>query len=185
MYKESELIHGLRKRDRTVMQYVYEQYYPMILDLVCKNGGTSADAADVFQEGMIVTFEKTTRVDFKWTSTIKTYLFAVCRNKWLMELRRKKSKGTDTLLEVVVADEVSIHQDIIRSERHNLMRNQFSKLGEDCQKVMTMFFEKLSIREISIKMGYSEAYSKKKKFTCQKQLINLISNDPRFKELIE
>jgi RNA polymerase sigma factor (sigma-70 family) len=157
----------------------------MILDLVCKNTGNKEDAADVFQEGMIVIFEKTNLTDFTWNSSVKTFLFAVCRNKWLMELRRRKSKETDTLLDLAISDGTSIEQDIMRNERHNLMRKHFENLGADCQKVMTMFFQKFSLRQISIKMGYSEAYSKKRKFTCQKKLIALIANDPLYIELTE
>jgi len=157
----------------------------MILDLVCKNNGNAVDAADVFQEGMVVVFEKTNLHEFTWKSSVKTYLFAVCRNKWLMELRRRKSKGTDTLLDIEIADEMSVEQDIIRSERYNLMRRHFTKLGSDCQKVMTMFFQKIPLKEIAVKMGFTIAYSKKRKFTCQQKLISMIADDPMYKELTE
>lgn len=185
MYEESELIDGLRKRDHNVMRTMYEYYFPMIEDLVCRNGGNREDAADVFQEGMVVTYEKVCSAKFVWSSTLKTYLFAVCRNKWLMELRRRRSKGTDVLSDVTIADEGSIEKDVLRSERNALMRKHFANLGENCQKVMTLFFKKFSLREIALKMGFSEAYAKKRKFVCQQKLIALIADDPIYKELKE
>jgi RNA polymerase sigma factor (sigma-70 family) len=184
MYNEQEIIIGLRGRDRGVMKYLYHQYYPMILDLIQKNGGTSEDASDIFQEGIIVIYEKIFDNDFEWRSSIKTYLYAVCRNKWLMQLRSKRKKGTTTLQDKPdVADETSIQRDIIASERNELMREHFKNLGKDCRQVLELFFQSKSLREIGQIMNYSEAYAKKKKFSCQQKLIKTISLDPKFKEL--
>ena len=184
MYNEKDLIKGLVQRDTAVLRYTYNEYFPMIQDLVIKNGGSSADAADIFQEGMIVLYEKVQEQSTQWTSSLKTYLYAVCRNKWLMELRRKKNKGTINLEDQsTLKEESSIQNDIVSTERNELMRKHFKSLGEDCQKVLKLFFEATSLREIGEIMGFSEAYAKKKKFTCQQKLIEAVSADPIFKEL--
>lgn len=155
----------------------------MILDLIQKNGGTSEDASDIFQEGMIVVYEKIFDSAFEWRSTIKTYLYAVCRNKWLMELRNKRNRSTTTIDDKPdVAEDASIQRDIIASEKNELMRKHFKNLGKDCRQVLELFFQSKSLREISQIMNYTEAYAKKKKFSCQQKLIETISLDPVFKE---
>ncbi|MCB1148348.1 MAG: sigma-70 family RNA polymerase sigma factor, partial [Leptospiraceae bacterium] len=158
--------------------------YPMILDLIQKNGGTAEDAADIFQEGMVVLYEKVNQGAVEWQSTLKTFLYAVCRNKWLMELRKKKNRKTNILEDNVhLADDTSIQKDIISQEKNELMRKHFKKLGDDCQKILKLFFEATSMKDIGNIMGFSEGYAKKKKFNCQQKLISAVTNDPIFKEL--
>ena len=184
LYTELELVNGLKKRDVSVMKHLYVTYYPMVRDLIRKNGGTDEDASDIFQEGMVVVFEKTQDKNFSWSSTLKTYLYAVCRNKWLMQLRKKRTSNTINLPDdFEIAGDQNVQKDILDHERKNLMRKHFNQLGEACQAVLRMFFEGNSLRKISEVMGFTEAYAKKRKFTCQRKLIQSISNDPLFNEL--
>lgn len=183
-YTEPELIEGLRTRNLTIMQYLYVEYMPMIRDFISRNGGSDEDAADMFQEGLLVCFEKTHDMDFHWTSTMKTYLYAVCKNKWLMQLRTKRNRGVTTLPENIEISSVEdIHQDIVQHEQKELMRKHFRMLGSDCQRVLQMFFEGISLRKIGEAMNFTEAYAKKRKFTCQQRLIKAITNDPLHQEL--
>ncbi|NND34809.1 MAG: sigma-70 family RNA polymerase sigma factor [Saprospiraceae bacterium] len=184
MYTELELINGLKKRDVIVVKHLYVTYYPMIRDLIQKNGGSEEDASDVFQEGMVVVFEKTQDKNFNWSSSIKTYLYAVCRNKWLMHLRRQRTHNTTYLQDnVEVAGDQNVQRDIVHQEKRELMRKHFGFLGDDCQTVLRMFFAGNSMRKIAQEMGFTEAYAKKRKFTCQQKLIQAISLDPLFNEL--
>ena len=157
----------------------------MTAEFVKKNSGSENDAQDLFQEAMVVLFEKTQSTDFQLTSSLKTYLYAICRNKWLMVLRSRKNRSTtliDTEQMNIPSDE-SIQRDIDYQERNELMRLYFKKIGADCQQVLSLFMAGTSLREIANKMGFTEGYAKKRKFTCQKKLIELIISDPRYQEL--
>ncbi len=92
----------------------------MVKDLVSKNGGSSEDASDLFQDGMVVVYEKAMDVDFTLSSSLKTYLYAVCKNKWLMQLRKRKTKRTSVLRETAPAGvDPNIHKDIVSQEKKN------------------------------------------------------------------
>ncbi len=102
-----------------------------------------------------------------------------------MVLRSRKSRKThlsETEDLDFVSDE-SVQSDIEQQERNELMRKHFVNLGADCQKVLNMFFTGESLRSIGEKMGFTEGYAKKKKFTCQKQLIEMVTADIRYQEL--
>ncbi len=159
----------------------------MTLDLVLKNSGTQEQAKDLFQEVMTVLFEKVQNPDFALRSSIKTYLYAVARNKWLMLLRSRRTQKTDLTdtENLDFAVDATVQEDLIQQERNNLMRLYFQQLGSDCQQVLDLFFARTSMREIAKKMGFSEAYAKKRKFTCQKKLIALVTADSRYQELVE
>jgi RNA polymerase sigma factor (sigma-70 family) len=184
MYTELELIAGLKERDLNVMKHLYANYYPMIRDLIQKNGGSEDDAADIFQEGMVVLYQKSQDHDFTWSSTLKTFLYAVCKNKWLMQLRKKRKSDTVTLEDSLeISSSVNVQNDLIMYEKKELMRTHFSQLGADCQEVLRRFFDGDSLRQIAEVMNFTEAYAKKRKFICQQRLIQAISADPIYNEL--
>ena len=54
------------------------------------------------------------------------------------------------------------------------------------QKLLQLFFEKVSLKEIAKVMGYkSEKYAKKRKFKCKELLISRIKQDAEFKKILE
>ena len=88
----------------------------------------------------------------------------------------EKEQGEDPVIE----------KDLESTERRRLFRDKFKQLGEDCQRVLKMFLEGISMVKIAEKMGYaSEGYAKKRKFKCKQKLTSLIKADVRFQELTE
>ena len=56
--KEQELIKGLALDDKTAIEAIYKDNYGLIQNLVINNSGTEDDAKDIFQEALIVLYEK-------------------------------------------------------------------------------------------------------------------------------
>ena len=74
--------------------------------------------------------------------------------------------------------------DIEQNEQDQLYRRQFQRLGADCQRILNLFFDKVSMSDIAQKMGFSSvSYAKKRKFQCKQKLVKLIKEDPLFQEL--
>ena len=71
-----------------------------------------------------------------------------------------------------------VHE-VEQNERYTLYRKKFARLGADCQKLLGLFLDKVSMAEIMTRMGFgSVSYTKKRKFYCKKKLIELIEKDP-------
>jgi hypothetical protein len=65
-----------------------------------------------------------------------------------------------------------------------LYREKFQLLGDDCQKLLTLYFEKKNMEDIAKAMGFgSEGYARKRKFQCKEKLTKLIKSDERYGEL--
>ena len=57
-------------------------------------------------------------------------------------------------------------------------------MGEDCQKLLELFFQKKSMDDIAVEMGYaSEGYARRRKSQCKDRLVELVKNDAVFREL--
>lgn len=158
----------------------------MVSRLIQNNKGTEEDAQDIFQDALSMIYDKARQDKLHFNCAFKTYLYAVCRNMWLMVLRKKKTEGAmmkDTENDEVVDN--SLVQDMTLARRRQVFTTHLENLGEDCRRVLKFFFAGKSLRQIAELMGFSEAYAKKRKFVCQQKLIAAIEQDVLFRELAE
>ena len=80
--------------------------------------------------------------------------------------------------------EVALSEEMDKRERLKLYREKFQLLGEDCRKILTLFYDGVKMDEIADKMGFASAgYAKKRKHRCKEKLVALITEDDRFNEL--
>jgi len=178
-------IQAIVQGDSIGLRNIYTDYLPRIRKLITNNGGQEEDVQDVFQSAILLIYEKGRKKDFKLTSSFYTLLYGICRNLWGNRLQ-KKSFQEVTLSEDIkykVADS-NIEADMERIEEQNVFWFAFRQLGEDCQKLMRLFFDKEKMERIAQMMGYSSvSYAKKRKFQCKEKLVALVKSDERFREL--
>ncbi len=182
--KNQQYIAGIKEGNAKVIRSIYENYHKAIVKLVETNHGTKEDAHDVFQEALVLMFQKVQQPDFELTSSFLTYFYAVSRNIWFNKLRKKSNTEVtldDKMLLMLEQDTTSVAES---NERYFLYRKMFLRLGQDCQKLLELFLQKVRMEQIMQQMGYgSVGYTKKRKFLCKEKLVKLIQNDPSFQEL--
>ncbi len=82
--KEQHLLQGLAANEKNAIETIYRENYSIIQSFIIKNNGYPEDARDIFQEAMIVLYEKAKSDSFELSCQIKTYLYSVCRRLWLV-----------------------------------------------------------------------------------------------------
>jgi RNA polymerase sigma factor (sigma-70 family) len=180
------IIDGIRRHDRKIIRYVFDTFFPMIKQMVGTLGnGAEKDAEDIFMSGLEVIYLKTLDESFSLSCAFSTFLFEVCKRKWLSELRRsKRAKVTVPRREDPAADVPGFEEAFEKAERYALYREKFGLLDKTCRRVLELGFNKYSGEEIALAMGFGSAgYALKRKHTCKKRLFELIRNDPRYIEL--
>ncbi len=179
-------LNGLVQNDGTILRQLYAAFFPRISTFIQQNQGTQDDAQDIFQEALMVIYHKAKEEEFELTSAFYTFLYSICKNLWLKELRKKSREGVTIREEMVYTEDAEIEEAIHRRARARLYRQKFQALGEDCQQVLSMGFSKKPMVEIAEVMGYaSPEYARKKKFTCKDKLIQMIKSDPIYQELAD
>lgn len=179
-----EYIEGIKRGDPDIVKGIYEKYHPAIVHMVETKFGTKEDANDVFQEGLVLIYQKTQNPDFKLTSAFLTYFYAVCKNIWSNKLRKKSNKEVTLEPDMLLMIKSDTTEVLEENEKYFLYRKMFLRLGEDCQKVLDLFLQKIKMDEIMKQMGYgSISYTKKRKFLCKEKLAMMIQSDPSFTEL--
>lgn len=176
----------LQQQDR-VFRYFYQHYYGMIENFILKNSGEASDVADIFQEAIIVFFNQSKEKGFTIASSIKTYFYAICRNRWLMKLRAaKKERPILNMehIEVEVSD--TAFETLEQTEKKQLIVKLLRELGKECKQIIELYYyRKMKMVDIQSVFNYaSEQVAKNKKSRCMKQLRTKIFENVSYKELL-
>lgn len=184
-YTDDELVQGVYNKDTRVIRYIMDECYPSIEQMVLSNNGNRLDADETFQEALIILYRKIREGNFTLTSSIKTFLYSVSKNRWLQELRRKKNmENISAAFEVEDELDKEIEFLIEKNERLKLFREKFEDLSDKCKKVIQMYLMKVPLAEITKILGYSsEQIARNKRYRCKDELIRIIRKTSTFKEL--
>jgi RNA polymerase sigma factor (sigma-70 family) len=168
---EVELLNSLQNGDDSALKLIYRQNYHMIVNLVTKNGGSLQEAKDVFQETLIVFYEKVKEDDFELSCSIKTFLYSVGRRLWLKQLQRK-SRFTEELKDTDEYIEIHEEEVLNREDQYQAMHQALESLGEPCRSILKDFYlNSQSMENITEKFGYTNAdNAKNQKYKCLKRL---------------
>lgn len=177
------LIEGIRDGDNKIILQIYQLYFDRIRVFIENNSGKENDALDIFQDALMILYQKSKDPSFQLSSSLYTYLFAICKNQWFKQLKKNSYQDRTISDDLVLIDKERILDAIYEKERYQLYRQKFKTLGENCQQILNLFFEGKSMREIASLMNISEKYARKRKFSCKEKLINAIKNDHTYNEL--
>ena len=181
---EIALIEGLAQNDRQAIETIYKQHYGMVQSLIINNNGTSDDARDIFQEAMIVLYEKAKSGSFELTSQLKTYLYSVCRRLWLKRLQQQQKfiPELNNLEETIPVEEDIEHHDQ-RNGELLMMEKAMMSLGEPCKSLLEAYYlQKKNMTEIAGNFGYTNAdNAKNQKYKCLMRLKKLFFTEYKIK----
>lgn len=175
-YFDELILAEIRKNNEAALGELYKTHYPMAVNLICSNSGTEQEAKDIYQEAVIVFYERAQQPQFELTCKIKTYLYAVCRRLWLKRLAEKK-RFNITIPETETFEGVEEEVKDAEEKELNLKRMEDSlhALGEPCRSILEDFYiHNFSMEIIREKYGYTSAdNAKNQKYKCLQRLKKL------------
>jgi RNA polymerase sigma factor (sigma-70 family) len=131
-WRETFLIN----RDKALTR-IYAQTYPLVVHYVKQHNGTAEDAQDLLQEAIIVFYEKVMHEQFNLTSSVSTYIVAICRNQWRQELEKRQRRKKQLPHEMLVSWEEPVSETAAPAQ--NLL--QFvAELGQKCGNILIDFY---------------------------------------------
>ncbi len=174
--QEKRLLEGLAGNDRQAIETIYRENYTMVQAFILTNNGNAEEARDIFQEAMVVLFEKSVSGNFELHCQLKTYIYSVCRRLWLKRLRqlqryRTVSEGIEET--VPVEEDLDLHER--RDADYTLMETALGKMGEPCKSLLDAYYlQKKSMQDIAAEFGYTNAdNAKTQKYKCLMRLKKL------------
>jgi RNA polymerase sigma-70 factor (ECF subfamily) len=135
------------------------------------------DAREVFQASVVILYENIISGKLKeLTSSIRTYLIAICKNQ-SRSFKRMNSRMGSMEESPVLAD--FIYEDIDKEKERDLEYRiaieAMTQLGEPCNGLLRLFyFEQKNLIEVATMLGYKNMNTAKtQKFKCMSRLRKL------------
>lgn len=180
-------IDGLLRNDKEVVGKIYKNFFNKVKWMIINNNGSIDDASDIFQEALIAIYNRALRDDFRLTCPFEAFLLLVCKKKWLNVLEKnKRMKVTnledDGYLFKDSQDQIS-EETVLHEERLELLRKNFSLLGDVCRQLLELSWQDNSMEEVAKILGITYGYARKKKSECVAKLVTLVKQSPDFQNL--
>jgi len=182
IHTEQQLLAALAAGERSATEQLYQQHYHIINGWLIKNGGSSADGADLFQEAMVVLFGKAQDNNFRLTCSIGTYLFAISKHLWYKKLQRQHREPVYLLdntgteeddTGIGYEDDINVHHE--REAHYEQLDTALGQIGEPCRSLLKAYYHHdKSMQEIAADFGYTNPdNAKTQKYKCLARLRKL------------
>ncbi|RYY99908.1 MAG: sigma-70 family RNA polymerase sigma factor [Chitinophagaceae bacterium] len=181
---DAELLALLRHRHHAGagIARLYADYAADMAGLVQRYGGSYDDGQDVFQEVALAFVYSVQDGRFREDSGVRTFLYAMTRNKWFNELRRRgRSLDREARFE---EERDALPESAARLLEHKEatagLQATLERLGAGCRQLLTGFYYgERPMRELASELGLgSEQVARNKKHRCLKKLSELIESEP-------
>lgn len=174
--RDKELLNGLAKNDKSAIEVIYKENFSLIQQMIVQNNGSEDDARDIFQESLIVLYQKAMSENFELNCQLRTYIYSVSRRLWLKRLQTKRIYDTpidNYEEEVAVEEDVETHEK--QDRQYGVMKSALGKIGEPCKSLLEAFYvHNKNMQEISSYFGYTNAdNAKNQKYKCLMRLKKL------------
>jgi RNA polymerase sigma factor (sigma-70 family) len=157
---------------------------PMVRLIVTRMGGTSEDAKDIFQDGLMIMLDKIDRRQFTLTCRFKTFLYCVCENLWKSTLDKRHAAANYFTRKVDPENEKDIAELMDNKIYEDIFRDAFELLDPVSRDILKLYWQNISPRQIADKLGYTYGYVRKKKCEAQTELTENVKNHVRYKSIM-
>ncbi|MGC1472050.1 MAG: sigma-70 family RNA polymerase sigma factor [Psychroserpens sp.] len=178
MIKEPSIDDLLQSKNNG-FEVLYKNYKDEFFGFARKFSIKDDEIVDIYQETFLSFYENLLNgkiTEFK--SSIKTYIFSIGKFKIYESIRAKsKLKIIDQPLnEEITIDDLNLEHEFL-SEREQLVKANFKKLGKQCQLVLELFYFKgKTLKDIKIIENYENTdVVKSQKSRCLKKLKQLVN----------
>lgn len=187
MVNENRILTELLEPDiNQPLAEIYKHYCEGVVIFIRSNGGDEQDGYDIFQESILALVQAVKNGKFRGESSIKTFIYAIAKNKWLSEIRsrQRRNKREDLYGNQEGAASNDVHYNIYDREMNMAIEHIFKNIGDTCQKILRMFYyENSNIRDMMKAFDYeNEQVLRNKKSLCLKKVKALLEADSKLSE---
>lgn len=177
-FTDSQLLDAMLTKDNA-HSCIYLRHKTYCINFMMSRGASENDALDIYQDATIVLYEKIRNPEFRLTVLIKTYLTQICYNQ--LRARYKSSYNK----KVVLTDDIDENSQDWFEEETEIVNAKIGRLltefenlkanGDKCYERLKLFYyDKLSMAEIAIKQGLTNADNAKNQINRCRNLLKQI-----------
>lgn len=176
-----KIVDSIEKGDNSsALKYLYGEPLKKVRNYILKNNGSRDDANDVFQDAVIALFNLIKKGKYDRSKDLNGFLYVVAKNLWVDKIRRDKKRELTDFSESYDHSDYTDHlKNMMSQEKLTAFQTLFNMQSDRCKDLLHYsIYEKLSMKEISKKMGMSnENVAKATNYRCKQALAKLIEEN--------
>ncbi len=127
---------------------LYQSAFPGAASFIRKMGGNFEEAKDIFQDALLIYYEKTREQEFSPHQNENAYLAGICKHLWYKKHRDHKTG-------IPLDENLNLSQEEEPEVSGRLMR-LVELSGKKCLELLKAFYyDKLNMKELSHSFGFS------------------------------
>jgi RNA polymerase sigma factor (sigma-70 family) len=185
---DQEIILHLRQNGtdkRRSEDALFNRYAYFVREGMSKHSMTEDDAFNAYSDSVLAAIERIKNGTFEGRSSLKTYLYQIFHNK-CVDLLRKKSTNKNSVYRTESISDMLVHisdtarsvvQKMMDKADWSLLKARLDQLSEDCRKMLLLWADNYSDKEIAAVLEYKTAdVVKTSRLRCLEKLRRLYKN---------
>jgi DNA-directed RNA polymerase specialized sigma24 family protein len=158
---------------------LYKIAFPGVAKYISKKGGSFDEAKDVFQDAVVILFEKTVHQAISLRVNEQAYLMGIAKNLWN---QRFKTAINHTSLDAGMNNFEFISEEQSLPSLGKLM-NYLETAGQKCMEILRAFYyDNLPVNKIAELFGYAGTHSATvQKYKCMEKVRETIKVSQRIR----
>lgn len=151
-----------------LFEEIYEKAFPMVAAFVSHMNGSLQDAKDIFQDSVLIYFEKSESRNFTVYTLPEKYIAGIAKHLWIKKYKFDAKTVSLTALE----SSISIPSDFFPTPEYSLLLRFLEATGKKCMDLLRAFYyEKQTLRDLANVLGYSsERSATVQKYKCLEKI---------------
>jgi DNA-directed RNA polymerase specialized sigma24 family protein len=143
---------------------LYKNAFPIVARFIAHHDGTFQDAKDIFQDTLIIYYEKLKEEQFEPRINETAYLAGIAKHLWFQKFNREKQ----TISLADIESEITVPPDFFPKEETNKLLTFLELTGKKCLDLLSVFYyHKQSMNQIAHSFGFSgERSATVQKYKC-------------------
>ncbi|MCB0550849.1 MAG: sigma-70 family RNA polymerase sigma factor [Phaeodactylibacter sp.] len=154
----TDIARQLRIDRGAAFEQLYEDCFPRVARLVKALGGDYEDARDIFQDALIILYEKAVQGNLDIQSSPAAYIMGIAKHLWL----RQRRQGSNLITFTGVEQEMDIPEGFFpEQEKPRLRLFRFlAAAGRRCMEILQAFYyQQMPLPEIAEEFGFANTRS--------------------------
>jgi DNA-directed RNA polymerase specialized sigma24 family protein len=151
---------------------LYESAFPIVARFVGKMNGSFEDAKDIFQESIIIYYEKLSSNKLTITAAPEAYVLGIAKHLWIKKHKRDQKKISLDAME----SHIQIPADFFPSMNEERILQILELTGKKCLDLLRAFYyQRKPVKEIMNFLGYRNEHSATvQKYKCLERVRNTV-----------
>lgn len=151
---------------------LYQEMFPAVARFVKNQNGSLQDAKDIFQDSLIIFYEKSVGNKVEINVSREAYIMGIAKNLWLRKFNNDVVRSSITEAESLIEIPDGFYNEINESKLLNFL----ALAGNKCLEILTDFYyHHMSMNSVMKKFGFASQHSATvQKFKCLEKVRDIV-----------